>query len=36
MLLNLLKNNILPRTLYARSLLIIIMPLILLQGKSVV
>lgn len=34
MLLNLLKNNILPRTLYGRSLLIIIMPLILLQVVS--
>ena len=34
MLLNLLKNNILPRTLYGRSLLIIIMPLILLQVGS--
>jgi len=34
MLLNLLKNNILPRSLYARSLLIIIMPLILLQVVS--
>jgi two-component system osmolarity sensor histidine kinase EnvZ len=31
MLLSLLKNNILPRSLYGRSLLIIIMPLILLQ-----
>lgn len=34
MLLNLLKNNILPRSLYGRSLLIIIMPLILLQVVS--
>ena len=34
MLLNLLKNNILPRSLYGRSLLIIIMPLILLQLVS--
>jgi two-component system osmolarity sensor histidine kinase EnvZ len=34
MLLNLIKNNILPRSLYGRSLLIIIMPLILLQIVS--
>lgn len=34
MLLNLLKNNILPRSLYGRSLLIIVMPLILLQVVS--
>lgn len=34
MLLNLLKNNILPRSLYGRSLLIIIMPLVLLQVVS--
>jgi two-component system osmolarity sensor histidine kinase EnvZ len=34
MLLKLIKNNILPRSLYGRSLLIIIMPLILLQIVS--